>query len=142
MTARTDWFQALGKPVSRRGHAAALALLIDSGLDAGEANITLNIVEHEVRHDNPDRAQKTLRRFLNDDETFVMRTLATLCSPDPNDDPESLLVTFWVSQDGEKLHPLDSEIGTVRFDEHNGEPDFTDVHARIERAVRNKFAKI
>lgn len=77
---RGGWFDTLGRPVSQERKQAALDLLGREGYDSGEASMVLSVVCREIEHDEPARAQKYLRSWIGNNETMVMRTLASLCS--------------------------------------------------------------
>lgn len=101
-----NWWSALGNRVPVEGLQAAFDLCVgDEGhLPPAEAQIILNVVRHEIEHDNPERAFKTLRRWVSDhtpkgagNEIFVMRVLAVLCCPPVPVDDGEVLPVFGVS---------------------------------------------
>lgn len=86
MAIRTDWFDALGKPVSEHGRRAALDLLVAEGYDAGEAAMVLTVVAREIEHDQPAQAMRYMESFVGRrHRTMLIRTLATLTAPQTGD---------------------------------------------------------
>lgn len=79
------WWDALGHDVPVPRMVAAIDLLVDNGQNRGEAEIVIQLVAREIRHDNPDRAQRTLRSWLPayGSETLLLMVLATLAADDP-----------------------------------------------------------
>jgi len=82
-----NWFDALGKPVIYEGRMRALRLLETHGYDRAEAAMVIDVVAREVHHDQPERAQRYLRTFLDDNLTMVYQVFAVMLARGPNPPP-------------------------------------------------------
>lgn len=83
MSAPTDWFDALGRDVPLAHQQRTHKLLVDEGFDPTVSGMIVVAVAREIRHDEPDRAQRILRNWLpqRGSEVLLFRILATLVAP-------------------------------------------------------------
>lgn len=90
-----SWFDALGKPVHDSQARVALDLLVGEGYDKTETSMVLAVVAREIEHDNPQACFRYLRSHLGEEnETLVLRTLATLAAPTIETRRDDLLQTL------------------------------------------------
>lgn len=86
MAMSEGWLDALGKPVPGSNFIKCYEFVTeDCDLPGDEAVFVLELVCHEIAKDQPERAQKYMRSWMMDHQTYnaetsVLRALAILVS--------------------------------------------------------------